>query len=90
VYRLLKAAVLGAGLLIGLAGTAFAQSVASLPPTEPSTAAAATKPAVLTAKIFPDPGTNSSWKEEHYQATQSDKDPGKHPYTMDHFGPAPN
>jgi hypothetical protein len=44
----------------------------------------------LTPKIYPDPAGNGSWKEPHCQATQSDKNPGRRPYTMDHFGPAPN
>ena len=89
-HRWLKSAVLGAGLLTGLAGTAFAQSVASLPPSAPATAPTTTAPAVSNAKIYPDPGSNSSWKEQHYQVKQSDKDPGRHPYTTDHLGPAPN
>jgi hypothetical protein len=87
--HLLKSIVL-AGLLTGVAATAFAQSVATLPPTTSATAPATTAPAVSTARILPDPGSSGSWKEEHHQAQQSDNDPNQHPYTTPHFGPAPN
>ena len=89
-HSLLKSTVLGAGLLVGVAATAYAQSVAVLPPTSPATAPAATKTPVSSAKIYPDPGSNSAWKEEHYKGAQSDNDPGQRPYTTPHFGPAPN
>lgn len=89
--NLLKSAVLGVGLLTGVVATAHAQSVAALPPTSSVPApTVATPPAVSSAKIYPDPGSNGGWKEEHYQATDADNDPGRHPYTMPHFGPAPN
>jgi len=88
--RSFKTVLLAAGLLTGVSASAFAQSVASLPPAGADTAQAAATPAVSTAKIHPDPGTNGSWKEEHHQAVQSDNDPGQHPYTTPHFGPAPN
>jgi hypothetical protein len=87
---LLKSTVLGVGLLAGVAATAYAQSVANLPPASPAAAPAATTPPVSSAKIYPDPGSNGAWKEEHHKAAQSDNDPGQHPYTMPHFGPAPN
>jgi len=90
-HSLLKLTVVGAGLLVGVAATAYAQSVAVLPPASPATAPAATTgPAVSSAKIYPDPGSNGAWKEEHYKGAQSDNAPGQHPYTMPHFGPAPN
>jgi hypothetical protein len=89
-HKLLKSTVLGVGLLMGVTAAAYAQSVANLPPTSPATAPTATVPPVSTANITPDPGSNGKWKEEHYQATQSDNDPGRHPYTVPHFGPAPN
>jgi hypothetical protein len=87
--HLLKSVVL-AGLLTGVATTAFAQSVATLPPTTPATAAATTAPAVSNARMLPDPGSSGAWKVEHHQAQQSDNDPAQHPYTAPHFGPAPN
>jgi hypothetical protein len=90
-HSLLKSSVLGVGLLTGVIATAHAQSVANLPPTGPVQAPTVTAPpAVSSARISPDPGSNGGWKEEHYQATDADKNPGRHPYTMDHFGPAPN
>jgi hypothetical protein len=89
-HSLVKSTVLGVGLLVGVTAAAYAQSVASLPPTSPATAPAAATPAVSTAKIYPDPGTNGTWKEEHHTAAQSDNDPGRHPYTAPHMGPAPN
>jgi hypothetical protein len=91
--NVLKSTVLGLALLAGAAATAQAQSVSSLPPTSPpaaSTTPATTPPAASTAKILPSPGDNSAWKEPHYQSTEADKDPARHPYTAPKFGPAPN
>ena len=88
---LLKSTVLGAGLLVVVAATAQAQSVSSLPPTNPATVQpTATTPQLSTEKIVPNPGNNSSWKEEHTTATSAADNPGSHPYTTPHFGPAPN
>jgi hypothetical protein len=89
-HSLVKSTVLSVGLLAGVTAAAYAQAVASLPPTSPATAQSAATPPLSTAKIVPDPGTNSAWKEEHHAATQSDNDPGRHPYTAPHMGPAPN
>jgi hypothetical protein len=89
-HSLLKSTVLGLGLLAGLTATAYAQSVSTLPPTSPATASTAKTPPVSSANIVPNPGNNSQWKEEHYQAAKSDDAPGRHPYTVPHFGPAPN
>jgi hypothetical protein len=87
---LLKSAVLGAGLLVGVMATAQAQSVAALP-TGPAQAPSVTAPPVVSsAKIYPKPGANSTWREEHYTQTDADNAPARHPYTMPHFGPAPN
>jgi hypothetical protein len=78
-------------LLAGVSATAHAQSVSALPPSSPATAPTATTPPVVSsAKIYPDPGGNSAWKEEHYQPTETDNDRGRHPYTTPHVGPAPN
>ncbi len=89
-HSLLKATVLGVGLLAGASAIAHAQSVSALPPTSSATAPTATKPALSSSKIFPNPGNSTGWTEEHYQAAQSDKDPGRHPYSTPHFAPAPN
>ncbi len=86
----LKSAVLGVGLLVAAAATAQAQSVSSLPPTNPATVPSATTPPVSNAKIVPNPGNNSTWKEEHATATSAVDNPGSHPYTIPHFAPAPN
>jgi hypothetical protein len=87
----LKSVVLGVGLLVAAAATAHAQSVSSLPPTNPATVPpAATTPAPSTGNIVPNPGNNSNWKEEHAAATPAVDNPGSHPYSIPHFGPAPN
>jgi hypothetical protein len=89
-HSLLKSAVLGAGLLAGVAATAYAQSVSNLPPTNPAAAPTATPtaPAPSTAKIYPDPGSSNNWTQQNYQPTQNDNDPTRHPYSKPHFGPA--
>jgi hypothetical protein len=90
-HNLLKPMVLGVGLLVGVSATAYAQSVSNVPPTSPATApAATTAPAASTAKIYPNPGTNGSWQEEHYKATETDNDPARQPYSKSNFGPRPN
>lgn len=90
-HNLLKSMVLGAGLLAGVSVAAYAQSVSTLPPTNPATAPAATTPPVgSSARIGPDPGSSGAWKVEHHDATEADDDPGRHPYSKGHFGPAPN
>jgi type II secretory pathway pseudopilin PulG len=89
--NLLKPMVLGVGLLVGVSATAYAQSVSNVPPTSPATAPTATTvPTPSTAKIYPNPGTNGSWQEEHYKATETDNDPARQPYSKSNFGPRPN
>ncbi|MGA7260917.1 MAG: hypothetical protein WA709_29820 [Stellaceae bacterium] len=39
--------------------------------------------------IGPQPGSHSSGKDEHYQASDGDNAPSRHPYTSN-FGPKPN
>jgi hypothetical protein len=85
-----KSMVLSVGLLAGTLATAQAQSVANLPPTSYVPAPTATTPAASSAMIYPSPGNNGTWQEQHYTAKEGDKDPGLHPYTMPHFSPAPN
>jgi hypothetical protein len=88
---LLKSTILGVGLIAGVSATTLAQSVSALPPTNPAPAPTATTPPVVSsAKIYPNPGVNGDWKEEHHQATESDNDNGRHPYSVGHFGPPPN
>lgn len=73
-HSLLKSTVLGVGLLAGVSATAHAQSVSTVPPTSPATApTATTAPVVSSAKIYPNPGRNTEWIEEHHQATESAK-----------------
>lgn len=88
---LLKSTVLGFGLLAGVAATAHAQSVSTLPPTSPATApTAAPAPATSsTQQISPNPGGNSTWQEQHYRpAAGYDSDKSQHPYSTS-IGPQP-
>lgn len=89
-HNLLKSTVLGVGLLTGVIATAHAQSVSVLPPTSAATAPTATTPPVSSAKIYPNPGISTEWKVEHYKATETDNDVGRHPYTAPNFGPKLN
>ena len=85
---LIKSAVLSLGVLAGTAAVALAQSVSSLPPTSPATApSVATTPP--SAKIFPNPGSNTTWQEEHGQpAVGYEADKSQHPYSPS-IGPQP-
>ena len=94
---LLKSTVIGFGLLAGVAGTAYAQSVSTLPPTSPATApAAAPAPTVAPAPLTssaqpasPNPGGNSTWREQHYQpGADYTTDKSQHPYSTS-IGPKP-
>lgn len=86
---LLKSTVLGLALLGGVAASAHAQSVSALPPTSPATAPTAATPPVSPSNIYPNPGNNSTWKEEHYQPTAGyDADKSQHPYSTS-IGPQP-
>ena len=90
-HSLLKSTILGVGLIAGVSATVHAQSVSALLPTNPAPAPLATTPPVVSsAKIYPNPGVGGEWKEEHHQATETDNDPGRHPYSVGHFGPSPN
>ncbi len=87
---LLKSTVLGLGLLAGVAATAYAQSVSSLPPTGGATAPT-TPPAVpsSTQSVFPKPGGQSLFQEDHYQAPADwDSNKNYHPYSTS-IGPKP-
>ena len=97
---LLKSAVLSLGVLAGTAAVALAQSVSSLPPSNPATAAAPSTPSSsaygadkwqhpYSTSVGPQPGSHNSGKDEHYQATEDDNAPGRHPYTGS-LGPRPH
>ncbi len=87
---LLKATILGVGLLTGVALTAHAQSVSSLPPAGGmATQGAAAQPVAPTQALHPNPGGGSSWKEEHYQPPADyAANPADHPYSTS-IGPKP-
>ena len=86
---LLKSAVLSLGVLAGTAAVALAQSVSSLPPSSPATAPAVATPPSSTSKIFPNPGGNTTWQEEHAQpAGGYEADKSQHPYSTS-IGPQP-
>jgi len=88
---LLKSTALGLAFLAGLAATAHAQSVTTLPPTNPATAPTAA-PALApssTQPTSPNPGGNSTWREEHYQPSSDyATDKSQHPYSTS-IGPQP-
>lgn len=78
---MLKSTVLGLALLGGVAATAHAQSVSTLPPTSPATAPSATTAPVYSssARMNPDPGSGVNIRAEHSQPVASAKispDPG--------------
>ncbi len=83
---LLKSTVLSLGILAGTAAVALAQSVSSLPPSGPATAPTVSTPSNSTnpadkwqhpysTSVGPQPGSHSSGKDEHYQATEGDDAP---------------
>ena len=89
---LLKSTVLSLGILAGTAAVALAQSVSALPPSSPATTAAGSTPSSSTygadkwqhpysTSVGPQPGSSSAGKAEHYEATEADQDPSRHPYT---------
>lgn len=86
---LLKSTVLGLGLLAGVAATAYAQSVSSLPPASGATVPTTVPPIASPTTSVPKPGGQSSFQEEHYQPP-SDYEANKsaHPYSTS-IGPKP-
>ena len=97
---LLKSAVLSLGVLAGTAAVALAQSVSSLPPSGPATAPTVSTPAntdyqadkwqhPYSTSVGPQPGSHSSGKDVHYEATDGDNTPSRHPYTSN-LGPKTN
>jgi hypothetical protein len=97
---LLKSTVLSLGVLAGTAAVALAQSVSSLPPSGPTTwQEERAQPAVgyeadssqhpYSPSIGPQPGSHSSGKDVHYEATDGDNAPSRHPYTSN-LGPKTN
>ena len=86
---LLKSAVLSLGVLAGTAAVALAQSVSTLPPSSPATAPTAAPLSNSTNKIFPNPGNNTTWQEEHAQPPANyEADKSQHPYSTS-IGPQP-
>jgi hypothetical protein len=86
---LLKSTVLSLGVLAGTAAIALAQSVSSLPPSGPTTAPTVATSPPSTSKIFPNPGNNTTWQEEHAQpAAGYEADKSQHPYSTS-IGPQP-
>lgn len=84
--KLLTSALLGAGMLVALAATASAQSVANLPPGD----TAAPPPPAMGAPVHssikgiqPDPGSLGAPKGDGQTADV-------HPYTTQGMGPRPN
>ena len=97
---LLKSTVLSLGVLAGTAAVALAQSVSALPPSNPATAAAPSTSSSspyaadkwqhpYSTSVGPQPGSHNSGKDEHYQATEDDNAPSRHPYTGN-LGPRPH
>jgi hypothetical protein len=87
---LLKSTALGLGLLAGVAATAGAQSVSSLPPAGGATAPTA-PPAVTssTQSVLPNPGGQTLFEEGHYQVPADwDSNKNYHPYSTS-IGPKP-
>jgi hypothetical protein len=97
---LIKSTVLSLGVLAGTAAVALAQSVSALPPSGPATAPTVSTPSnsnnqadkwqhPYSTSVGPQPGSHSSGKDEHYQATEGDNAPSSHPYTIP-LGPKTN
>jgi len=87
---LLKLSVLSVGLLAGVAGTASAQAVSTLPPAGAAPTVTAPPPVTSSPQSFnPKPGGNSAWQEQHYQPPSGyDADKSQHPYSTS-IGPKP-
>ena len=87
---LLKASVLGLGLLTGVTATAYAQSVSSLPPA--GVAPVATTPPPVTSStqsFYPKPGGNALFQENRSELSPGyDSDKTQHPYSTS-IGPKP-
>ncbi len=87
---LLKSTALGLALLAGVAATAYAQSVSSLPPAAGATAPTTPPPVTSsTQSFYPKPGGNGIWQEQHYQPSAAyDTEKAQHPYSTS-IGPKP-
>ena len=86
---LLKSSVLSLGLLTGLAAAAAAQSVSALPPAGGPTQTSPPPVTFPTPSVFPRPGGNATWQEEHYQPSAGyEATPAQHPYSTS-IGPKP-
>ena len=86
---LLKSSVLSLGLLAGVVTVAQAQSVSALPPTSGATTASPPPVTSSTQSVYPKPGGNTVWHDEHYQPPVGyDADKTQHPYSTS-IGPKP-
>lgn len=86
---LLKTSVLSLGLLAGAVVAAQAQSVSSLPPAGGAPQASPPPITSSTQGVFPKPGGNAVWQDEHYQAPANyEADKVQHPYSTS-IGPKP-
>jgi hypothetical protein len=87
---LFKSTILGLGLLAGVAATAYAQSVSSLPPASGATAPTS-PPAVTpsTQSTLPKAGGQALFQEDHYQPPADwNSNKSYHPYSTS-IGPKP-
>jgi hypothetical protein len=71
--RLMTSTALAVALLTAGAIAAHAESVSALPPTSPAAAPTAVTPPQSYSKIYPNPGGNVNWREEHSQPVASGK-----------------
>lgn len=86
---LIKSTVLGLGLLAGVAATAYAQSVSSLPPAGSAVPTAQSPVYSSTQSFYPKPGGMEVLKEQHYQPPADyASNPADHPYSTS-IGPKP-
>ena len=94
---LLKSTVLSLGILAGTSAVTLAQSVSALPPSGPATAPTVSTPSnsdnqaekwqhPYSSSVSPQPGSSSAGKDVHYEATDADNAPSRHPYTSN-IGP---
>lgn len=78
-----KSAMLGLGLIVGVATAAQAQSVSSLPPSGAAPRqSAVTQPYGSSQSYYPKPGGGAVWAEDKYQPPANyNANPADHPYS---------
>jgi hypothetical protein len=89
---LLRSMVLSVGLLAGVAATAHAQSVSTLPPDNGSPTQTARSPVTgSTQSFFPKPGGSQVITQENYQPqASSNSNSAVQPNSKNWAGPKPN